>query len=172
MRGKFMLSRVLAGAAGVMLVVGLSGCAAGGSAEEASSQPAPKPSADFFSDVDTDDVPEEEPAPVPDPDGNYTSNCDYLLGSGLNDYWFIGGARVKNVGNVGIVAEVKAKWLQLGGSDVKETKKLRLDVGESRRVNFNIAATGDQIDRHQAIESGRTCNVKVSLVDTFGEPVS
>lgn len=173
-----MKSRVLTGMAGVALIASLAGCSAGQASIKAEPKPKAEPtSGSFFGDVEStggSDNFDEPETVVPDPDGKYSSDCDYVLGnftSGPNGYRFIGDAHIHNVGNIGVVAEVKAAWFLLGGGDVKETKTVRLDVDQHKRVSFTVPATDDEIDRHQAIDSSRTCKVVVSLVDTFGQPV-
>jgi hypothetical protein len=76
--------------------------------------------------------------PAPDPDSTFTHHCDYLIGSGENEYSFVADATVKNTGNIGIVAKVVARWSQIGTSDYKSKKEVRVPYGATRKVNFDI----------------------------------
>src|SRR5699024_4225473 len=119
------------------------------------------------------DPPTEEYV-APQPDGTYTSSCDYLLGDfteSESGFRFVADAQLRNTGNIGTITKVTVKWFLAGGDKIKEQKKVRMKPGTSRRVGFKHIATADEIDRHQALGySGKTCVVKAALVDTFGEP--
>jgi hypothetical protein len=124
------------------------------------------------------DIVETEPAPTADPDGDYTSNCDMLLkeGSGYSYYGLlVGDARIHNTGNVGIVVNVKGTWDRAGFGPFKaEKENLRLDVGARKTVHLRERIDQEGIDEVQSSggysSSGNFCRVKVSIVDSFGEP--
>ncbi len=117
------------------------------------------------------EAPELEPQAEPNPDGEFGSSCDYLLGDfDDDDYRFVATAELENTGNIGIVVEVVASWKQIGADPIAETKTTRVKVGRSKAVNFDIQVGSDEIDRHQSVNSDETCVVDVALVDTFGEP--
>lgn len=117
--------------------------------------------------------PEEEPAPAADPQGNYSSSCDYLLGDfssyTKSGFRFVADATVKNTGNIGTVNEVKAIWFQAGGKRVVVTKKVQLEPGQRKRVGFTKQVGQDEIDLIQALNFDEQCKVVVSMVDTFGD---
>jgi hypothetical protein len=111
----------------------------------------------------------EEPPPVPNPDGTFTSQCDYLLGDfseSRSGYRFVADARLRNTGNVGIIATATATWAQIGGQPIRERKRIRVPVGRAKTARFLRVASSDEIDRHQSADSG--CQVNVRIVDTFG----
>ncbi len=110
------------------------------------------------------------PAPDPNPDGTFSSSCDYLLGDfGDGDYRFVASAKMKNTGNIGIVVKAVAKWEQIGGGPIKDDTEVRVKTRSSRTVHFDVPATSDQIDRHQSLNGFNNCSVKLTIVDTFGK---
>src|SRR4051794_1784842 len=82
-----------------------------------------------------------EPAPeppqrqVPNPDGRFNLQCDYVLGdfgdSGdpAQGYRFIAGGRISNTGNIGIITRVKITWEQLGADPITYTREVRIPRG-------------------------------------------
>jgi hypothetical protein len=113
------------------------------------------------------------PAPaIPDPKATYTHSCDYLLGDfteSASGFRFIGSAKIKNTGNIGIVVTVTATWGQLGTAPIKVVKTARVPVNGSKTVQMTKVATSNQIDLQQAGNiGGQGCNVKVSISDEFG----
>jgi hypothetical protein len=121
---------------------------------------------------------EEEPPPAADPDGTYRSNCDMLLrtGSGYSYYGLlVGDAKITNTGNVGIVARVRGSWDRGGFSPYRVTKTVRVEFGKRKTVHLRKRITQEGIDEVQASGGysgggGRWCRVKVTIVDSFGEP--
>ena len=83
-------------------------------------------------------------------------------------YRFIAGGTLRNTGNVGIVARVRAAWEQLGSAPLREEKMVRVARGKTKRVSFTVLASQDHIDLHQSAEGN--CRVNVQIVDTFGKP--
>lgn len=113
------------------------------------------------------------PPPSPDPEGKYTSDCDYVLGDfteTMHGYRFVADAKLHNTGNVGTVDKVKAVWFLAGGGKVVRSKTVRLHVHRSKRVGFTVPASQDQIDRYQSQSGYNNCKVRVTMIDTFGEP--
>src|SRR5690625_4724257 len=158
---------------GVALVL-VAGCAGGAekSVNDDAHEPAPEPAA---ASATASDPPTDEYV-APKPDGTYTSSCDYILGdfteseTGLR---FVADARLRNTGNVGTVTRVTARWFLAGGDEIKAQKSVRVGPGKTRRVGCVEVATQDQIDLHQALGfSQKTCTVKATIIDTFGEPES
>lgn len=114
-------------------------------------------------------------APPANPDGTYTSSCDYVLGD-FSDHTpkgfrFVADATLHNTGNVGTVTEVKAVWFQAGGGKVTETKTVRIRPGQHKRVGITKLVGQDEIHLIQALD-GDDCKVTASMVDTFGKPTS
>lgn len=107
---------------------------------------------------------------VPDPKGSYNLNCDYVLGDfseSAQGYRFVAGGRLRNTGNIGIVARVKVSWEQLGQPPVTSIKTVSIRRGHSKRVSFSLPATSDQIDLHQSADGN--CSTKVKIIDQFGK---
>ena len=115
-----------------------------------------------------------EPPPAAEPDGTFTSNCDYILGDFTNytksGFRFVADAKLHNTGNVGTIDEVKAIWYQAGGGKIVETKKVRSRPGQTVRVGITKPVGQDQIDLIQSLDYGDECKVKVTMIDTFGTP--
>jgi hypothetical protein len=112
---------------------------------------------------------------IPNPDAKFSSACDYILGDFSNftthGFRFIASATIHNTGNIGVVADVKARWVQLGTKPLTDVKTVRIPVGASKHVNFTKPVGQDNIDLIQSAQgSGDICGVKVALTDTFGEP--
>ena len=89
--------------------------------------------------------------------GNFTATAQ--------GYRFIAGTKIKNTGNVGLVADVTVSWDQLGRGPLKEVREVKVPYGRSKNVQFTKIATGDQIDLHQSVGGLKNCRVKVSIVD-------
>ena len=119
---------------------------------------------------------EEAPARTreePNPDGTSNLTCDYVLGD-FNEsgdpskgFRFIGGGRIRNTGNIGIVVRVTFTWDMLGQEPLRVRKKYRLRRDQSRRVNVSVPGTQDQIDLHQSAHGD--CRSHVTILDTFGK---
>lgn len=111
------------------------------------------------------------PAFDPTPKGTARTSCDYLLGDsdGNSGYKFTVDAVLKNTGDVGIVAELKATWRLSGGGKVTKTEDERVKAGKTKNVSFSVPSTVDQILSYQQIDEslGNACSVKVSIVDSF-----
>jgi hypothetical protein len=143
--------------------------------QSSSASPAPSPSfspSPSPTPVETTSAP--PPVAVPSPDGKYTSQCDYVLGDFSSNtshgYRLVGGASVRNAGNVGIKVEAKAHWLRLGASPITATKTAKIPFGGSTRINFTIPIDQNTLDLIQAAqEDPDFCGVKVTITDTFGE---
>ena len=152
------------------LALGTASCGSSDSGKDAKTEAA-SPAADESSETPTE---EPSPEPSPDPEGTYTDSCDYLLGDFSNytktGFRFVADAKVKNTGNIGTVNEVTATWFQAGGKKIVMTKTVRLEPGLQRRVGFPKLVGQDEIDLIQALNGGDQCKVKVTMVDTFGEP--
>jgi len=113
-----------------------------------------------------------EPSAPKDPDGRYSTECDYVLGNftyGPSGYRFLGGAKIHNTGNIGIVVNVEAHWDQLGQAPIRESKTVEIGYGKTKSVQFTYLATGNELDLHQSAGFDDACGVKVKIVDTFGE---
>jgi hypothetical protein len=114
---------------------------------------------------------EEEPPPVADPKAQYDSDCDYVLGPLTNLQFhprFLGDARIRNTGNVGLVVNVVATWAQAGSPPVAEKKRVRIPFGGRKVVRFNRAASQEELDLHQAVDRYPACKVRATIIDTFG----
>lgn len=126
------------------------------------------------SDERTADEPATDDYVAPKPDGTYTRSCDYVLGDFTESatvYRFVADARLRNAGNIGTVTRVTARWFLAGGDEIREQKSARMKPGQARRVGFVHVATNDQIDLHQSLGySAKTCAIKATIFDTFGEP--
>lgn len=112
-----------------------------------------------------------EPPPEPDPNATYSHSCDYVLGDfseTASGFRFLADANLRNSGNVGVNVKVTATWFLAGGDQVTDQRTIKLAVDDRERVGFSVIATQDQIDLHQALDAGKTCNVKAALIDTFG----
>lgn len=157
-----------------VLAVLLAGAACAVPAESADDKDARDKTESSTSDGIVNPAPEEEPAPEPNPDANYTSSCDYLLGDftdySANGYTFVADARIKNTGNIGIKYEARAAWFQAGGGKVHREKTGKLQPGKVVRVGFNVPVSSNEIDRIQALDGGQNCKIVVAMVDTFGQP--
>lgn len=114
--------------------------------------------------------------PSPNPDGTFNSSCDILLASDINSpSYFIGAAKMRNTGNVGIVVRVKAVWDQTSTSNVTSTKIVHMPVGSHHTTKFRVPATLDQIDELQSSPDYDTdggCKVHVSILDSYGAVTS
>ncbi len=115
-----------------------------------------------------------EPPPEPMPAGDVEGSCDYLLGFGedLDDpdnHRFVASADLINRGNVGIVLRVEASWDQIGAEPVTARKRVRVPYGETVDVQFDVPASGDQIDRHQSLSGAENCSFDAEILRTFGE---
>lgn len=113
--------------------------------------------------------PPSEPARAAQPDGEFTSQCDYLLGDfseSESGYRFVAGADMENTGNIGLRVQVAASWTLLGADPVTESREVELEVGQSESVQMTVLATQDQIDAHQSANGD--CSVDVSITETFG----
>jgi hypothetical protein len=113
------------------------------------------------------------PPPAEDPDGTYTTSCDYLLGNFTQTqagYRAIATAKVKNTGNIGTVLRVKAHWDMVGRPSLVAEKTVQLKVGQSRKVDFSEVLSSDELDAMQnaALDFDDWCNVKATITDTFG----
>lgn len=96
--------------------------------------------------------------------------CDYLLSADFESSvagHFVAGGDLRNTGNIGVVVRVKGSWRRLGSNPVELVKRYRLVVGQSRTVNLRVAASGEDIDAHQA--SGSKCSVTQKITATFGQ---
>lgn len=119
-------------------------------------------------------IPEPEPAPEPDPAVKYSHSCDYLLGDFTSytpgGFRFVADAKLRNTGNVGVVARVHAIWFQAGGGKVEMTRfGVQIPYNGSKRVGFTKQVGSDEIDLIQAMNYDDQCKVEVVMVDTFGE---
>jgi hypothetical protein len=113
---------------------------------------------------------EAPPAPTPEPDGKFESQCDYVLGDfseSASGFRFIGQAKLENTGNIGIVLRVIAAWDLLGQPPFRIRKQARVPYGATKTVRFSKVVSQDQIDLHQSADS--ECRVNATIVDTFGE---
>jgi hypothetical protein len=111
---------------------------------------------------------------MPDPSGTFTHSCDYVLGDFTSHtstgYRFVADAQLHNDGNIGTVNKVDAVWFLSGGRKVNMSKTVKVQPGRRARVGFTKPVGSDEIDLHQSL-SGRRCNVKVAMIDTFGDVV-
>lgn len=107
-------------------------------------------------------TPTPEPEPAPDPSATAERICDYLL----DPYLFVGQAKIRNTGNVGVKVRLVATWQRLGLDAVRAEKTVRVTTGDTRRVKFDVPATVDDIAAHQSAQG--ECRVKTEIVDTFG----
>src|SRR5262249_54076873 len=101
-------------------------------------------------------APTTAPAPVPSPDGRYSSQCDYVLGDFTENtptgYRLVAGTTIHNTGNVGIKTDVVAHWLRLGTSPVTEKKQVQVPYKASKRVNFTVPIDQNTLDLIQAAQ--------------------
>jgi hypothetical protein len=108
----------------------------------------------------------------PEPDATATVRhvCDYLLGDfteSASGYRFVADARVRNTGNIGVVVRLIATWDLIGGEPARLVKVIRVPTGRTKKVSFMRVATGDEIDRHQAV-APPGCRVRGAVIRTFG----
>ena len=107
-----------------------------------------------------------------DVDGRFSSSCDIMLPSDFinGSYYFVGAAKMRNTGNVGIVVEVKARWDQVASAKITDERTFRLDVGQRKTAKFRLEATQDEIDEHQNspdyFGSGEACKVRPTSIPT------
>jgi hypothetical protein len=119
--------------------------------------------------------PESTPiqAPTPNPDASFSSSCDYVLGNFTSHtkkgYRFIGQAEIHNTGNISVVADVKARWVQVGSRPISKAKRVTIDWKRSATVNFTVPVGQDEISLHQAYNGDTPCKITVNLVDTVGD---
>jgi hypothetical protein len=167
--------QISTGLVAVLAAASLAGCtAASTGSENPTAVKSSSPTTGATTDV-ADETPAPEPGPTPEPDGTYTSSCDYVLGDFTEHtktgFRFIAEAKLQNTGNIGTVLRVKAVWYLSGGGKVKRTKTVRLRPGHTKRAGFTVPVGSDEIDRYQALGYGDDrCKVKAAMVDTFGEP--
>lgn len=111
----------------------------------------------------------EEPvaAPTADPSAESTNSCEYLLDP---HYRFVGQAEITNTGNIDLKVEAAVVWKQVGAQAIKKTKSARINVGQTKTVDFDVKATQAQIDQIQAYSGDENCTVTTSMVDTYGAP--
>lgn len=108
------------------------------------------------------------------PEAEHNMDCGYVLGdfgdSGdpSKGYRLVGGGRVTNTGNVGVIGQITITWEMLGQAPVKEQRQVRLAVGKSKRVSVTVPVGQDAIDLHQSADGD--CKAKMKLTDTFGKP--
>lgn len=122
-------------------------------------------------DAAPEDSPEPPPPPppaAPDPAGETSGYCDYLLDFD-NGHSFVATVDVTNTGNVGITINVWVEFSQIGADPVRFLQPVDVPVGETVAVNFDEAATHDNIERHQSSDS--QCDIGGDIVTTFGEVV-
>lgn len=115
------------------------------------------------------EAPTSPPARAAQPDGEFTSQCDYLLGDHSeteSGYRFVAGADLENTGNIGLRVQVVASWSLLGADPLTETRDVELEPGQTDSVQITVVATQDQIDMHQSADAD--CSVEVSITETFG----
>ena len=111
--------------------------------------------------------------PEENPDGTYTTSCDYLLGNftqSQQGYRAIATAKVKNTGNIGIFLTVRAHWDMVRRPSLVSEKSIRLKVHQSKKVDFSEVLSSDELDAMQnaALDFDDWCNVKATITDTFG----
>jgi hypothetical protein len=102
---------------------------------------------------------EPEPEPVAHPKGKYGSDCSIQVRIGHESVTVRTIARevadqINNKGNVGLVMEVTAKWLQAGSAPITQTKTVRVPVGGNKTVRFSYLADENEIDLIQAVGYG------------------
>ncbi len=100
-------------------------------------------------------------------DYNYSSNCGFGEYPGLAFGRFDAAAKIENLGDVGIIADVTAHW----DSDRtrSETKTVNVGPGQSESVQFRIVATYDVL--HQTPPYDYTqCDVDVTRVRFTPDP--
>jgi hypothetical protein len=100
-------------------------------------------------------------------DYNYSSHCGFGEYPGLAFGRFDAAARIKNLGDVGIIADVTAHWD--GGRTRSETKTVSVGPGQSKRVQFTIVATYDVLHQSPAYDYTR-CDVDVTRVRFTPDP--
>lgn len=170
--------KALAAVAGVVIVVIVIIAAAsggGGSKKKPSSVAAVTVTSTPDPSSSTPDAVPSSPAPIiasPDPKAKYTSSCDYLLGDftqSSQGYRFVARATMHNAGNVGVVAGVKASWVQVGAHNVVRSKTVHIPWHGSRAVNFSVVVSQSQIDAIQSgQDAGSICHVKAIVLDSYG----
>ena len=110
------------------------------------------------------------------PQDKYGSGCSFRVRSGHDSVavrTFAGevAEQINNKGNVGLVMEVTAKWLQAGSAPITQTKTVRVPVGGNRALRFTYLADESEIDLIQSVGYGpHDCRMKVADIDTFEEP--
>lgn len=129
-----------------------------------------------FASTEADNESTHEP-PKPEPDARFSASCDVLFGDYTNDeYWFVGNAKMKNTGNIGLVVRVRARWDQVASPNLKDEKTVRIPAGRSKSVKFRVPITSAQVDEHQSSPGyagdGDACKVTPKIVDTYGTPQS
>lgn len=118
----------------------------------------------------------ESPTPPPsvsEPDGTYTTSCDYLLGNFTatqRGYRAIAAAKIRNTGNVGIVLDVTARWDITGRPSLRVTKTVHVPYDGFKKVDFSEVLTSDELDAMQeaALSFDNWCGVKATITDSYG----
>ena len=115
------------------------------------------------------------PAPEASPNAEYSKSCDYILGDFSEHtntgFRFVAGAEITNSGNIGVVVEVVATFKQLGSDPIRLKKTAKIPTGATKQVGFTDKVGQQEINLIQAAQDqGSICNVKATIVDTYGEP--
>lgn len=135
--------------AGPVVTEGVPGAGDGGGTEDAPDAAVGRPEAELEGDCT------KEPR---DPDGDGVLSVESNL-------------TVRNTGNIGAKVRVASTWRLSSGELLTKAKRVRLEVDQSRKVEFRIdlAATEAQLIQEAAAEN-RDCYSRVRVVGAFGIP--
>lgn len=112
----------------------------------------------------------------PDAKAKLTGTCDYDLGTSAmgTDYTISAEVEVKNTGNIGIKAQVTARWPQFGHAPISASKTVTVGYKKTVTVRFARHATQVQIDRLQSFQLRHSdddgCSYKGKIIETSGQP--
>lgn len=117
----------------------------------------------------------ESPAVAPEPiapDATFRNTCRYVVGDSTENSKtgsrFVATSRVANTGNTGIEVEIQASWSQGQGDAVTETKRARVDEGESTTVRISVPVSQKEIDAIRLnVATEPNCRVQSSIIATY-----
>jgi hypothetical protein len=98
----------------------------------------------------------------PTPQGTLDATCDYLLDFDRG-HELVATAFVRNTGTIPIEVTVVATWRQAGHDPLGKAGVVTVPVGEEVEVRLQRDATDAQIDRIQALDTDRQCDVEATI---------
>ncbi len=115
-----------------------------------------------------------QPAPVPDPKGKVSGNCDMLLNSNFTSSvtgWLVADVEIRNSGNVGYVANAKAVWKQAGSAPIVKVKPVTVPYGRTKTAHFKVPIDQNQVSAYQSAPGyfdNRACSFTATIMRTVG----